>query len=617
MNQELTLNLELVLNKIPGKHLLLQPDCPVYTLLAISDELLEAFALERENIIGRGLTNIFPDSLDALSTTALLQTLESTLAQNGLEVTQNGEQPALKCTPIQDQEGNLQSILVSLPEQITKANQQAKEAQCIKNTTYSLLLQAPVAVCLLKGEAYTIELMNNKMHQFFGLSTQVEGKPLFEALPCLKDKQLNKLLNQVQETGQPVHTIEQPLSCTQAGDSQVYFHCILQPYSEYNDSSAPSGIFVVAYDVSEQVLARKNVEESQAQLQAIINATPDCIKIVSVDGELQFMNSYGLDMIEGDDSLIGRANVFSIVAPEHRNSWIRNHKRICNGESINWEFDIIGLKGTRRRMETHAVPLQGISGTMHLAVTRDMTERKKAEEALASYNAELIRINNDLDNFIYTASHDLKSPILNIEGLLNLLSDELKEEDISNQDIPHIIELMSSSVERFKKTISSLTDVVKLRQEITGTASHVNLKELVEEVCLNLEPTLKAAGGSIDCQLDGAASLHFSEKNLRSILHNLVSNAIKYRHHERDLKVSVSCTSTPEHHIITVADNGLGIAEKNRKQLFTMFKRFHDHVEGTGIGLYMIKKIVDNAGGQIEVNTIEGEGSTFTVYLKR
>lgn len=106
-----------------------------------------------------------------------------------------------------------------------------------------------------------------------------------------------------------------------------------------------------------------------------------------------------------------------------------------------------------------------------------------------------------------------------------------------------------------------------------------------------------------------------AQKNLRSILYNLLSNAVKYRSLEKVPQVHIETKIENGFIVISVKDNGIGIAQNHIQKLFTMFKRFHTHVEGTGIGLYIIKRIVENAGGKIEVESIVNEGTTFKIYL--
>lgn len=499
----------------------------------------------------------------------------------------------------------------------------------------------------------------------------------------------------------------------------------------------------MAHDVTQQVLDKKNVVESENRLQAIIEATPECIKIVSPDGKLNYMNPCGLTIIEGDADLLGSANILDLIAPAYRAAWLENHQRVCNGESLSWEFEIIGLKGGRRRMETHAVPLSTASGKLHLSVARDITEKKaselaliqseekfrefanniqnlawmaepdgwinwynerwfeytgtnlndmlgwgwekvlhpdhvervvsfvqqawlmgetwelsfllrgadgeyrwfltrahavkdekeivirwigtntniddqkQAEIALEAKNKELIQINNDLDSFIYTASHDLKAPISNIEGLLEILATEVSGIETPSGDVNYILDLMRSSIERFTKTIDSLTDLVKLQQENSVFITKVDLNAIINDVMLDLKPLILKCGAVLEVDVSNCPEIHFSEKNLRSVLQNLISNALKYYSLERAPHIKISCATLADYNVLTVEDNGLGISPKNLEQMFTMFKRFHDHVDGTGIGLYMIKKMVEMAGGFIKVESKLDIGTKFQVHFRK
>ena len=134
------------------------------------------------------------------------------------------------------------------------------------------------------------------------------------------------------------------------------------------------------------------LRQSEAQLRAIVDATPECVKVVAPDGSIDHMNAAGMRMLEADSNVIG-SNVLGVIAPEHRDLWRENHRRVCAGESLVWEFDVIGLKGRRRRMETHAVPLRNASGEVQqLAVSRDVTERRAAQVALAESEERFRRV---------------------------------------------------------------------------------------------------------------------------------------------------------------------------------------------------------------------------------
>jgi len=109
--------------------------------------------------------------------------------------------------------------------------------------------------------------------------------------------------------------------------------------------------------------------------------------------------------------------------------------------------------------------------------------------------------------------------------------------------------------------------------------------------------------------------LKFSKKNFRSLLYNLLSNAIKYQSPERDCIIKTRTRLEAHYVVLSVKDNGLGISERHQEQLFTMFKRFHDHVPGTGIGLYMVKRMMENAGGKVTVQSQEGRGTEVKLYF--
>jgi signal transduction histidine kinase len=226
-----------------------------------------------------------------------------------------------------------------------------------------------------------------------------------------------------------------------------------------------------------------------------------------------------------------------------------------------------------------------------------------------------VRTNVDLDNFIYTASHDLKAPISNIEGLLYLLQEELPPEAVQNTEVVPALTRMLDAVERFKRTIEHLTEVSKLQKEHAPVATSVSLAAVVEDVRQDLLPLLQAAGVKLFIDVSVLPPVQFSEKNLRSIVYNLLSNAVKYRHSDRTPHVDVRAHVRPGHTVLEVHDNGLGLDPAHLPRLFTMFQRFHDHVEGTGIGLYMVKRMVENAGGRIEVHSQLGAGTTFFVLL--
>ena len=278
----------------------------------------------------------------------------------------------------------------------------------------------------------------------------------------------------------------------------------------------------------------------------------------------------------------------------------RNGRR----ETVYWNFVYHPLREADGR----------ISGV--LVVAADVSEQVAARQQLLATNQQLTRTNAELDTFIYTASHDLWAPISNIEGLLTALRLDLTLPP-DEADVPELLNLMGGAVERFKHTIRDLTNVARLQQTAALPTTPVDLAHLVADIQLDLAPDFAATGGELVLDISQCPVVHFTEKNLRSIVYNLLSNGLKYRDPARVPHLVLRCYPTEKFTVLTVRDNGLGLTVAQQGKLFGLFKRQHDHVEGSGIGLYMVKKIVENAGGDVEVESQLGIGSTFLVYLPR
>ncbi|RZK54299.1 MAG: HAMP domain-containing histidine kinase, partial [Hymenobacter sp.] len=247
------------------------------------------------------------------------------------------------------------------------------------------------------------------------------------------------------------------------------------------------------------------------------------------------------------------------------------------------------------------------------AVVASAQQAQALAQRLLTANDQLTRTNTDLDNFIYTASHDLKAPIANIEGLLLLLRKQLPPAARQAGLVPRVLAMMAGAIERFQLTIAQLTDLAKLQHAHTQPAEEVDLATMVDAVRLDLTSLIEEAQAEVVVDLDGCATVSFAPQHLRSLLYNLLSNALKYRHPARRPVVQLRCRRQGEAAVLEVQDNGLGLSPDQQHKLFTMFRRLHDHVAGSGVGLYMVKRMIENVGGTITVQSAPDVGSTFTV----
>ena len=384
------------------------------------------------------------------------------------------------------------------------------------------------------------------------------------------------------------------------------------PYK--NTKGELSGFIILVIDISRQKMLEESIRQREQEIRFIADSVPAGISYIDKDERYRFANKAAVQSSQLGKELIG--NTVKEVAPDLYKQMEHYLKTGLAGNTVTYDLNFQN-DNIERTVRIKYIPDKGEDGTVKgmISLVTDITNDKIKEKELQKKNEELIKINNDLDNFIYTASHDLKAPVSNIEGLLYALSDSLAEKQKLDEETNSFISLIKTSVLRFQTTIKELTEVSKAQRNIEDDVQKLDLRDMLEEVKLNLRPLIEESAAMVEVQLT-EAQISFSRVNMKSILQNLISNAIKYRSEKRLPVVKIRTYISNNYFVLEVADNGLGIKEAYTEKIFQMFKRFHDHVEGTGVGLYIVKRIVDNAGGKVEVISEVDKGTTFRIYLK-
>ncbi len=533
--------------------------------------------------------------------------------------------------------------------QRTLALQQAlAEAEVQRQALHALFDQAPMAITVVRGPNYVIELANPAVCAMWGRTqAQAVGTPLFELLPEAAGQGFEELLDGVMATGQAHVAFEIPSLIDRHGHRDtVYWDFTFQPLREADGQA--TGVTVLAIEVSERVTARLHLV-AQQQLQAVFELAPVAIGVFTGPNYVVEVCNPGLQAIWGRSAAEALNRPLLEVLPEIRDQGFKELLDEVLRTGVPYLAHEMPLQVLHYGYPTTVYvnfvyhPLRDAQGhpTAIAVVATDVTEQVvgrrlvqqfneanvlrlnqelatsneellRANQELSDSNRQLLRTNTDLDNFIYTASHDLKTPISNIEGLLHALLTELPP-FVQTEPVGTLLALMQGAIERFQQTIVHLTDVSKLQLAHAQAAEQLDLAELVEHVRLDLVPALAAANVQLTVDVQACPNLSFAPKNMRSIVYNLLSNAVKYRMPGRPPVVHLRCRRTSEAVVLEVADNGLGLSEQQQTKLFVMFQRLHTHGEGSGIGLYMVKKMVENAGGTITVQSQPGVGSTFVV----
>lgn len=223
----------------------------------------------------------------------------------------------------------------------------------------------------------------------------------------------------------------------------------------------------------------------------------------------------------------------------------------------------------------------------------------------------LTKTNEELDSFVYTASHDLRTPIVNLMGLTQILKKSFNGNLSTKQE--EFLRLMDASVERLDRTVKQLADIAKISREDLSIET-VSFSTIFKDVLEDIAPLIEKTNAQIITDFE-VSEISYPYAHLKSVLYNLVSNAIKYHAPDRRPVVKIATFHEQERTCLTVEDNGLGLSPKQLDKLFTMYKRLHDHVEGSGVGLTIVKRIIENHGGRIMVSSKLHEGSTFTMVL--
>ena len=231
-------------------------------------------------------------------------------------------------------------------------------------------------------------------------------------------------------------------------------------------------------------------------------------------------------------------------------------------------------------------------------------------EQIKKLNHQLIQSNQDLEDFASTLSHDLRSPIANLKMLVSIISNAKSAGSFD------YISKLKSQVERLDDMILGLAEIIDLKNTQHVIASKVYFEDILAVVKEELKREIEATSAVIHATFSSRPYVYYYEVYVHSILMNLVSNAIKYRS-DQTSNIRIKTAREDTSIVLTVEDNGIGMdMEKMGGELFKPFRRFSSNTEGKGIGLHIIKGMVEKNGGHIEVKSKPGKGTTFKIYLE-
>jgi PAS domain S-box-containing protein len=368
-----------------------------------------------------------------------------------------------------------------------------------------------------------------------------------------------------------------------------------------------------------EIERKKSIDElrrSEANLKSIFNNTEIGYALIDNNGIILSFNKRLQDLYtQKNASKLATGISLSDSLNRDSNRIISKYIRqaIKEGNQVSFEMDYI-LPGQSGKTFTQIdiIPIKEGKNNMGICIAcQDITNRKQAELEREKLTADMVGRNRDLEQFTYILSHNLRAPVASMLGLTRVLDEmELSEEDRSFYNSQ-----VYSSAEQLDEVIRDLNQVLNLRRSATESKEPINLYKLVERVkedlyLLNVENTAQI---EVDFEIDEIYSL---KSHFYTIFANLISNGIKFKKPDTHPVIRITTKQRDAKLLLSFLDNGIGIdLERKAEHMFGLYKRFHSHLSGKGMGLYMTKAHVEILGGTISVESEVNKGTTFIIDL--
>ncbi len=234
---------------------------------------------------------------------------------------------------------------------------------------------------------------------------------------------------------------------------------------------------------------------------------------------------------------------------------------------------------------------------------------------LTDANSEMLQQNTQLEQYAFVTAHNLRGPVARILGLISIVN----RDDVSDPVNLFALENVRQETQRLDDVIRDMNQILEIQKSTRNELEALNLRYWIARVLESFKQELQDIGATVQMEVQDDSTVFFVKAYLDSILYNLISNAIKYRNPENKLVLTLRAEPTNDSYTcVSVSDNGLGLdLSRYGHQVFSLYKRFHLHKDGKGLGLYLIKTQMEALGGKIEVESRVNEGSTFRLCFKR
>lgn len=400
----------------------------------------------------------------------------------------------------------------------------------------------------------------------------------------------------------------------------------------YDDNALFSEAVITFQDVTEAIKSRKALKESETRFRIIVEHATEALLLLDYDSKRYIdtnKNAVELFGYERDELLnmhLGELSPQNQTSGDSSMQMSEDYMaKAANGDYVVYDWIIRRKDGKLIPCEVRLVKLPFPDRNIIRTSVIDITERKKAEHLLNAEkrkleesNNELVDLNHKLEDqakqlqeFAYISSHNLRSPAGNIQALLDFYNSDPTEENLGL-----LLEKLDVVSNDLMETINDLADVVRIKNEISKEVSVLFIPKLIEKAKESLSQRIKEKNAQFEVELNGIESIEASRAYMDSIMLNLISNALKYSHDDREPLIRITVRKDQDRLLFEFEDNGLGIdMEKHGNKIFGLRKTFHRNRDSRGVGLFITKAQVEAMGGDIIVESKPQVGTKFTIEL--
>lgn len=349
----------------------------------------------------------------------------------------------------------------------------------------------------------------------------------------------------------------------------------------------------------------ENLRKNEALLGTLLREIPIDFSVRDANLKMLWQSNKGKEVWGNNE---GKAIDYSDVNEESSKKWKDIFRRVLKGESVRGENDV-RIFGKSYVLYSIVSPIK-VKGkvTQIIIIHIDISQLKKAEKKLKSQNNKLIKLNTELDRFVYSASHDLRAPLASLLGLI-----DLSQREKLNPALSQYLQLMNTSIIKLDSFISDITDYSR-NLRLKTKNEKIEFSTFINDIYNGLA-FMNPDKMNFSIKVSGRNNFYSDPDRLKLILSNLISNSIRYRSLNDTLRIKVEVKKSKDQAEIILEDNGLGIQKEYQAKVFEMFYRANDQNTGSGLGLFIVKETMDKLKGKIKMESTINKGTIFKLSI--